>query len=40
MKKTIEKYFQAWIDDFDDTGKIRRLSEFQSKPEHYFPYEE
>ena len=28
------------IADFDDTGKIRRLSEFQSKPEHYFPYEE
>jgi len=26
------------IADFDDTGKIFRLREFQSKPEHNYPY--
>ena len=28
------------IADFDGSGKIVRLCEFQSKAEHYFPYEE
>lgn len=28
------------IADFDDDGKINKLCEFQSKSEHYFPYDE
>ncbi len=27
----------SWI-EFDESGKIRRLREFQSKAEHHFPY--
>jgi hypothetical protein len=28
------------ISDFDNDDKITRLFEFQSRPEHYFPYGE
>lgn len=43
----IKKYFQAWINKdieivkqtFSENMKISKLCKFQSKAEHYYPYE-
>ena len=36
----IDGFDGATIADFDKEGKIKRLCEFQSKPDHYYPYGE
>ena len=36
----IEGFDGVTIADFDKEGKIKRLCEFQSKPDHYYPYGE
>ena len=36
----IDGFDGVTISDFDNDDKITRLFEFQSKPEHYFPYGE
>lgn len=35
----IDGFDGVTIADFNDEGKICRLSEFQSKPDHYYPYD-
>ena len=36
----IDGFDGVTIADFDKEGKINRLCEFQSKPDHYYPYGE
>ena len=36
----IDGFDGVTIADFDEEGKIKHLCEFQSKPDHYYPYEE
>lgn len=40
MDGNVDGFDGVTIADFDDSMRIKRLSEFQSKAEHYYPYGE